>query len=281
MAPLPRGDIVTFIAAMLAAIVGGYVTYIIKHNRAARAAAAVITAACILLAAVLAPALFFPSPTTTPPANPPTATATSLLAAAPPTTEILATNTQPPMPQPTDTQLPLTPTAVIPPTNTQPPQPTLESPPSATSTIVPFTPQQQEVVIDTVTVQGNALNGNEYQIQQAGSYAVEIESGAYSPWGDDTVKNGQWRAFAYIYKNRGVKRGDSTWGSNVPITPDFIVGCEIDMGSRSKAEECGIGARSNLGTLEPGDKLLFVAMDERQAYSENRDSLKVKIIKLP
>lgn len=141
-------------------------------------------------------------------------------------------------------------------------------------------PQQQDLVVDSVAVPGNLINGIEYPIKQAGTYVMEIGSGAYSPWKNDAVKNGQWRTFAYIYINRAVKRGEDVWGSGVPVDPDLIIGCLRDMSSQSEAEECGKGQRSEEVALVQGDTLHLVALDERQAYSENRGSLIVRIIKV-
>ena len=131
--------------------------------------------------------------------------------------------------------------------------------------------------LGTLEVPAYLADGVEYEIQQDGTYVVEILSGAYSPWIDNAVKEGQWRAFAYIYKNRAVTRGDDSWGHNVPIHPDFTVGCVADPYLQSKAEQCGRGKKSGEMVLRRGDRLRFVAMDEGASYSENREGLLLKI----
>jgi hypothetical protein len=126
---------------------------------------------------------------------------------------------------------------------------------------------------------GAEETGITFRTEETGKYQIEIESGAYSPFPDGS---GQWRTVVFIYHNKTVQRGDAGYGPNTPSNPTYKLGCPPDFSKKEEAEECPklYSDRKVLEvSLQKGDTLILMPIDQFGAYSRNQGNLKL-VIKL-
>lgn len=159
--------------------------------------------------------------------------------------------------------------------------PTPIPPPPPKATAVPPASIPSPIPVSAeIVVAGYAQNGVKFSAGAAGSYAITIKSGTYSPWPTDKGANSQWRTLIYIYKNRAVDWAPRISGSYrgiEPSKPDAEIGYWEIAGEAEDAAAARARGTSISISLQAGDSLTLVPIDEQPAYSGNRGQVILSI----
>jgi hypothetical protein len=147
--------------------------------------------------------------------------------------------------------------------------------PTTTSTLPPPT-----AVPLFLVVPGNLPSIRYTHTGVTGVYEVRIDSGAYSPWSEDRLGT-QWRTRINIYRGTSFQYGQSIYGSNTPINPELAIGCGDDFDTKDEAEGCGTSQPPRRIDIQEGESLLFVPIDYRPSYRDNRGEVRVRLTLVP
>jgi hypothetical protein len=168
---------------------------------------------------------------------------------------------------PADTIIPTTTADLA--TATVTPSPTLTVKPSPT----PINYKRQ------VTVQASNINGVSLSVPYTGTYKFTITGGSYSV---GPVPNFPWTSAIYVYKNEPIQ-----WGQHYflppanetvpgPISPTFYLGYEDYQSTAAEAENEALGF-TRTATLNKNDALIFVAVDDQRAYSDDPGQMNISV----
>jgi hypothetical protein len=132
----------------------------------------------------------------------------------------------------------------------------------------------------SLTVPGSASAGIRYSVPVNGLYRITIDSGMYSPWQNDTVRQGQWRTLIDMYLD-AVVWDVTTYSIGGDKTPSVVarigfVGCDSDLEAQTTAADCGKGSTTDI-RLEAGHDLVLMPVDEQGQYGGNRGAINFTI----
>ena len=143
------------------------------------------------------------------------------------------------------------------------------------------TETKMEVDVGTITVSSSNSSGTQWCSQISAKYAVEYQSGTYSPWDKDaSCDAGCWTTAIYVYKSRIVEWSPQG-GDFSPTNPDFKLGWDNRHVKQEDAETIARAENNRFETsLDTGQCLTFIALDGQPNYDGNRGEiiLMVKII---
>jgi hypothetical protein len=130
--------------------------------------------------------------------------------------------------------------------------------------------------IKRIAVSASNLNGTPFTFDKAGTYEIAYEGGTYSTGLEQGGK--QFRTAVHIYKAiDGIRWGDRV-GFFEPLNALFILGCRADNQPANEQTEIDCAKKTNFTAhFEKGESLIFVAVDERESYGDNRGSVTVRI----
>jgi hypothetical protein len=134
--------------------------------------------------------------------------------------------------------------------------------------------------VTSLTVAGSASASVRFPVPATGRYEVAITSGAYSPWPDDSVRQGQWRTLIDLYVD-SVSWDVTGYGAGGNLTPSVkarigFVGCDTDLDNQAAAAACGQGSATDI-PLEAGHALVLMPVDVQGQYGENRGAVTLTI----
>lgn len=119
----------------------------------------------------------------------------------------------------------------------------------------------QPISEQQITVLGHQEQGVIVTISTTGEYDIRIVDGAYSPWPADNSTNNQWRTILYVYRNRPIEWGTTSYGLVQPENADYT-----DLGlwednvqwPTVSATACAGKESTTTAELRAGDRLIFV-----------------------
>lgn len=162
-------------------------------------------------------------------------------------------------------------------TPTEKPTETPIPPPSPASNFLPSATPTPELETINRTIWATEENGDRVDITKTGVYKVEYIGDAYSPWPDEQAQDYQgWTTIIRIYINREIEWGLTEFGLIGPINFDNYLtsgGYYINQNDAiTNATE-----KSRILTLKAGDFLVFVTLDEKGRYFDNREKVDISI----
>ena len=165
---------------------------------------------------------------------------------------------------------------VTPASTTSAATPVPTSPASTQSSAPTPPPTRITVAPTTVTVAGTAQNGVSFTAQASGNYQITIASGAYSTYPCDQQPSGvkSWLTVVRLYKNKPIQWGVGDTGLLTPTNFDGSVGSAY---FATEAEAAASQSPPFPISLQGGDKLIFVPVDEEGHYSDNCGQVVVRI----
>jgi len=133
---------------------------------------------------------------------------------------------------------------------------------------------------ETITVSSKDGDGFSWHALVTGNYSIKYESGAYSPWPDDTGcdKAGCWKTTVFVYKNcatQWIRKENATLDE--PGNFDWRIGEDPWQQTPEQAEEMAKLTDGITIELQSGDCLKFIAIDGTDqttgysAYTDNRN----------
>lgn len=177
------------------------------------------------------------------------------------------------MPESTATLEPTTATPLPtaePPTAISEPSPPMATPAPSTTAATTATPAPR--LIQTINVPGTAQAGEVFVVPETGRYRFDYNSGAYAVWPQDHPNANRWRTLIHIYQNRPIEWGYRP-GVDVeePVNPEDFIGWWEDNQVSSVAAAAELAQKlkpqSRVFELQAGDRILFVPIDENNAYT--------------
>jgi hypothetical protein len=159
----------------------------------------------------------------------------------------------------------------------EPAQPT-HTPSNQITSIVTTLP----TIVATIDVPANQENGVTYHCEKSGQYTIIVEGGSYSTWRDGLGPNGgQWRTKLYVYANRSVVWGKTSFGFMEPSSTGdnqttSVGKLELPNGTRATAETAGKGQMTTIN-CNSGQYLRFVAVDQQATYGDNIGKMQLSI----
>ncbi|MCG8376299.1 MAG: hypothetical protein MI702_07435 [Chlorobiales bacterium] len=144
------------------------------------------------------------------------------------------------------------------------PEPTDPSSPTVITSTIGVASKES---LGVLRVLGNSNQGIQLVTESTGYHLFEYRGGAYSGWPINAEPEGRdtWLTAVRVYS------GDQpTWDGKV-LTFDGLILRIADMGYQSSAEEAELLAQGQNGQvwLEEGDVITLIAVDDREAYSDN------------
>lgn len=126
-------------------------------------------------------------------------------------------------------------------------------------------------------IQANDPEGITYTIDKPGRYEIAYDGGTYST-GPLEQGGKQWRTVIHIYKRpEGI-----LWGGedqyNEPTNPKYALGCRADQQPTNEQTQVTCAKNTSFtAQFEQGETLVFVAVDDKGSYGDNRGTVHVKI----
>jgi hypothetical protein len=133
-----------------------------------------------------------------------------------------------------------------------------------------------------LSISGDASNGVRFPISREGVYRITVTGGAYSPWPDDSTRQGQWRTLLDVYLDN-VSWAVTSYGSGPKgYTPSVdarvgLVGCDTDWNDKARATSCGPRSAPFERRLDSGHELILMPVDSQGQYIGNREQVSVLI----
>ncbi len=154
-----------------------------------------------------------------------------------------------------------------------------ESPQVSTPEIPVILPTAAPVSIGNISVAGNSSEGTKFTATQTGIYIFKYIGGSYSTYPSSKkppVGTLTWLTGIRVFKNRAVE-----W-NGIAIS-DYSDYRAVDYAYYASASEVENIAKGSILTvsLQKGDYLIFVAVDELPYYSDNPGEVKFEVLYTP
>jgi hypothetical protein len=131
---------------------------------------------------------------------------------------------------------------------------------------------------ETLTIPGYAQNGIRFEATSTSNHRITILEGAYNTWPPGSGSENQWRTIIHIYKNSDIHWGKTSYGFIQPIEQDFAIGrFESSANTTQEDAEVSVKGQSIEIYLQAGDFLIFVPIDEKDSYAENRGEIILEV----
>ncbi len=148
---------------------------------------------------------------------------------------------------------------------------------SSTQSENPNPTSADKPAMSVVTIPGDNENGTRINVPTAGTYQLSYEGGAYSPWSADTATGYRgWTTTIRVYINKSINWGMEN-GYESPIKFDCYLGTGDFYLDKEQAISASYGFRCPPYRLNSGDYIILVPLDEKGAYTGNRDEVDIGI----